>query len=85
MKPLRHYLTALLLLIAFNSVSADENRYQAHWNGSSYLIIDSDEGHMWTKRNDSLIYNGQLDGDSFIPPELPQIWQQKHGRWTQDN
>lgn len=73
---------ALLLATLFSSAAlASANRYQAIWNGKSYLIIDSDNGHLWTFRGNSMIYNGQVDGDEFNPPELPQIWQLKHGKW----
>ncbi len=78
-------LTIITLLSGSNPAFAGENRYQAHWNGKTYLIVDSDDGHIWTFSNDSMIYNGQVDGDQFNPPETPQIWQQKHGRWTQKN
>lgn len=74
---------AILLTVVFSSASyAAANRYQAIWNGKTYLIIDSDNGHMWTFRGNSMIYNGQVDGDEFNPPEVPQIWQLKHGKWT---
>ncbi len=76
-------LTTTILLLSISAAHAASNRYQAHWNGKSYLIVDSDDGHIWTYRNDSMIYNGQIDGDTFTPPESPQIWQQNHGRWTQ--
>ena len=79
-------LTIILIACFLSSASfADENRYQAHWNGKSYLIIDSDEGYLWTLRNDSMIYNGQVDGSQFVPPEVPQIWQQRHGKWSNNN
>lgn len=79
-------LTATLVACLLSSSAfAGENRYQAHWNGKSYLIIDSDDGHLWTLRNDSMIYKGQVDGDQFIPPKSPQVWQQLHGKWSKNN
>ena len=77
-----HIIFVLLVTILFSATSfASANRYQAIWNGKSYLIIDSDNGHLWTFRGNSMIYNGQVDGDEFNPPEVPQIWQLKHGKW----
>jgi hypothetical protein len=73
---------AAISLLTFTSVQAAEGRYQAHWNGKEYLILDSDKGHMWTYRGTSMLYNGRIDGDEFEPPESPGIWQQNHGRWT---
>ena len=57
------------ILLGSNAVLADEGRYQAHWNGKSYLILDSDHGHMWTYYGDSIQYNGRIDGDDFQSPE----------------
>lgn len=79
-------LTTLLstaLLVSSHSLIADEGRYQAHWNGKSYLILDSDHGHMWTYYGDSIQYNGRIDGDDFKSPEKTKIWQQSHGKWIQ--
>lgn len=70
-------------LMASTSLIADEGRYQAHWNGKSYLILDSDHGHMWTYHGDSIQYNGRIDGNDFKSPEKTKIWQQSHGKWIQ--
>lgn len=83
MKKLK-FLTALMsCAVVLNSASliADEGRYQAHWNGKSYLILDSDHGHMWTYHGDSIQYNGRIDGDDFQSPDKSTIWQQSHGKW----
>ena len=79
---------ALLLLTAgsiltsvTSTVQADEGRYQAHWNGKSYLILDTDNGHIWTYHGDSILYSGRISGSDFNPPEKVKIWQQKHGKW----
>lgn len=69
-------------LLNLNTLQAGEGRYQAHWNGKSYLILDTDKGHMWAFHGDSLLYNGRIDGDEFDPPKEPVIWQQKRGNWT---
>ena len=74
-------LMTIALMISATFASADEGRYQAHWNGKSYLILDTDNGHMWTYHGDSLLYNGQIDGDEFEPPKKSQIWQQQQGQW----
>lgn len=73
---------ATLSLVAFTSIQADEGRYQAHWDGKSYLILDSDHGHMWTYTGNSMLYNGRIDGNEFEPPQNPKIWHQNHGQWT---
>lgn len=73
---------ATLSLLAFTPAQAGEGRYQAHWDGKSYLILDTDRGHMWTFRGNSMLYNGRIDGDDFEPPEKPKVWQQSHGKWT---
>ena len=73
---------AIISLLTFTSGQAAEGRYQAHWNGKTYLILDSDNGHMWTYSGTSMLYNGRIDGDEFEAPETPKIWQQNHGRWT---
>lgn len=65
------------------STFADEGRYQAHWNGKSYLILDSDHGHIWHYYGDTIQYNGRIDGDEFQSPEKTKIWQQSHGKWVQ--
>lgn len=78
------FLTTLVstaFLLTSNSLLADEGRYQAHWNGKSYLILDSDRGHMWTYFGDSIQYNGRIDGNDFESPEKSTIWQQSHGKW----
>lgn len=67
-----------------SNVSADEGRYQAHWNGKSYLIMDTDDGHIWTYYGDSILYSGRIDGSDFKPPEKVKIWQQKHGKWEKN-
>ena len=74
-------LRSTAVLLTSNAVLADEGRYQAHWNGKSYLILDSDHGHMWTYYGDSIQYNGRIDGDDFKSPEKSTIWQQSHGKW----
>ena len=72
---------AITMLTAVAPVQANEGRYQAHWNGKSYLILDTDSGHMWTFHGNSMLYNGRIDGGDFEPPEKPKIWQQNHGQW----
>ena len=69
------------LLLASSVTLADEGRYQAYWNGKSYMIMDSDRGHMWTYFGDTIMYNGKIDGDDFKSPEKTKIWQQSHGKW----
>lgn len=76
-------LISTALFMTSSSLIADEGRYQAHWNGKSYLILDSDHGHMWTYYGDSIQYNGRIDGDDFRSPEKTKIWQQSHGKWIQ--
>lgn len=71
------------LLFVTTSVSAGEGRYQAYWNGKNYLILDTDNGHMWTYFGDTMMYNGRIDGNDFVSPEKPKIWNQKHGKWVQ--
>jgi len=68
-------------LLSLGTSQASEGRYQAQWNGKSYLILDTDNGHMWTFHGDSILYNGRIDGDEFVPPKQPTIWQQNHGKW----
>ncbi len=70
------------LLMASTVTHADEGRYQAYWNGKSYMILDSDRGHMWTYFGDTIMYNGRIDGDEFKSPEKTKIWQQSHGKWV---
>ncbi len=70
------------LLLASSVTLADEGRYQAYWNGKSYMIMDSDRGHMWTYFGDTIMYNGKIDGDDFKSPEKTKIWQQSHGKWV---
>ena len=68
--------------LLFGSVSAyDEGRYQAYWNGKNYMILDTDNGHIWAYFGDTLMYNGKLDGDNFVSPEKTKIWTQSHGKW----
>ena len=76
---------AFIALLNCPSIQADEGRYQAHWNGKSYLIMDTDNGHMWTFHGDSILYNGRINGADFIPPDAPKIWQQNHGKWQRQN
>ena len=70
------------LLMASTVTIADEGRYQAYWNGKSYMILDSDRGHMWTYFGDTIMYNGKIDGDEFKSPDKTKIWQQSHGKWV---
>ncbi len=72
-----------IAMLSSPSVLADEGRYQAHWNGKSYLIMDSDKGHMWTYYGDTMIYNGRINGDQFESPDKAKIWSQSHGTWKQ--
>ena len=74
---------AVVIISMFNlgTLQASEGRYQAHWNGKSYLILDTDNGHMWAYHGDSILYNGRIDGDEFEPPKESKIWLQKHGNW----
>lgn len=67
--------------LASSATLADEGRYQAHWNGKSYLILDTDNGHIWTYHGDSILYSGRINGSDFNPPEKVKIWQQKNGKW----
>jgi hypothetical protein len=71
------------LLVFSTSLYAGEGRYQAYWNGKNYLILDTDNGHMWAYFGDTMMYNGRIDGNDFISPEKPKIWVQKHGKWVQ--
>lgn len=77
-------LSAFIAILSLNpgTLLASEGRYQAHWNGKSYLILDSDNGHMWVYHGDSILYNGRIDGDEFEPPKGSKIWKQNHGNWT---
>ena len=77
-------LSAFVAISLFNigALQASEGRYQAYWNGKSYLILDTDNGHMWAYHGDSMLYNGRIDGDEFEPPKQSNIWQQKHGKWV---
>lgn len=80
---LNKIVTAAVIIVGILTSSAyAEGRYQAHWNGKSYLVIDSENGHLWTYHGDSIVYNGRVDGDEFEPPEAAQIWQQRHGKWS---
>lgn len=75
---------AITALLFSSTISlADEGRYQAYWNGKSYMILDTDRGHMWTYFGDTIMYNGQLDGDEFKSPDKTKIWQQSHGKWIE--
>ncbi|MBL7003805.1 MAG: hypothetical protein ISR69_07265 [Gammaproteobacteria bacterium] len=73
---------AILTLLLSTTSFAGSGRYEAIWNGKSFLIVDSEDGHIWTFRGDTMIYNGQVDGNDFEPPLSSQIWQLKHGKWT---
>lgn len=84
MKKTTLFLSAFIAVFISTSSFAASNRYQAHWNGKSYLIVDSDNGHLWTFQGDRMLYNGQLDGADFEPPEDPQIWRLKHGKWKRN-
>ena len=84
-KVLSNTMVILTLVMSSTLATAGEGRYQAHWNGKSYLIVDTDNGHMWTYHGDSLLYNGRIDGDEFEPPEKAQIWQQQQGKWKKRN
>lgn len=74
-------LAASALLLQSTASIAGEGRYEAYWNGKSYLILDSDHGHMWVYYGDTMQYNGRIDGDDFKSPEKAKIWQQSHGKW----
>jgi hypothetical protein len=74
------FISALLLFTT--TVDAKEGRYQAYWNGKNYLILDTDDGYMWTYFGDTMMYNGKIDDDNFISPKEPNIWNQKHGKWV---
>lgn len=76
-------LSTLFATVISAPAFAAEGRYQAHWNGKSYLILDSDHGHMWTYYGDTIQYNGRIDGDEFESPDKARIWQQNHGKWEQ--
>jgi len=69
------------LLMASTITVADEGRYQAYWNGKSYMVLDTDRGHMWNYFGDTIMYNGQFNGDEFESPDKAKIWQQNHGKW----
>lgn len=69
------------LLMVSTLADAAAGRYQAYWNGKSYMILDSDKGYMWTYYGDTIMYNGRIDGDNFKSPEKTKIWQQSHGKW----
>lgn len=69
------------IFMTSTAVQAGEGRYQAYWNGKSYLILDTDHGHMWNYHGDSIMYNGRIDGDDFKSPEKARIWKQHHGTW----
>lgn len=84
-KTISQFVLAIILVVVSSLSLAASGRYQAHWNGKSYLIVDTDKGHLWTYHGDSVLYNGRIDGDEFEPPEEAQIWQQKHGKWSKKN
>ena len=71
------------MILSTGSAWAGEGRYQAYWNGKNYLILDTDNGHMWAFYGDTMMYNGKIDGDDFVSPNEPKIWTQKHGKWVQ--
>jgi hypothetical protein len=70
-----------VLAIGFSSAQASEGRYQAYWTGKYFMILDTDNGHIWSYWGDQLMYNGRLDGDDFESPEKTKIWNQSHGKW----
>ncbi len=70
------------LIISSTAAIADEGRYQAYWNGKSYMILDTDHGNMWTFYGDTLVYNGRIDGDDFDSPDKASIWKQNLGKWV---
>ena len=82
---LKSLITAALgaTLLTATAVVADAGRYQAYWNGKSYMILDSDHGHIWTYFGDTIMYNGRIDSDDFESPEKVKIWTQSHGKWKQ--
>ena len=85
MSQMTKFATLTLTLITFliaTAGQADEGRYQAHWNGKYFLIVDTDKGHLWTYHGNTMLYNGRVVGDEFEPPEKPQIWEQKHDTWS---
>lgn len=71
-----------LLLLTSSAALADEGRYQAYWNGKSYMILDTDRGNMWTFYGDTLVYNGRINGDEFDSPKKASIWKQNLGKWV---
>ena len=78
-------LSRILLAALFfcsSATLAGEGRYQAYWNGKSYLILDTDDGNMWTFYGDTLLYNGRLKGDDFKSPDKATLWKQSHGKWV---
>jgi len=81
-KLFRYAIPALLLITATCSSFADEGRYQAYWNGKSYLILDTDRGYMWSYYGDTIMYNGRIDGNDFDSPDKATIWKQSHGKWV---
>jgi hypothetical protein len=74
---------SVVLLGTSATALAGEGRYQAYWNGKSYMILDTDHGHIWNYYGDSIQYNGRIDADEFVSPEKAKIWQQSHGTWKQ--
>lgn len=72
-----------LMLTCSSAAFAEAGRYQAYWNGKSYMILDSDKGYLWTYFGDTIMYNGRFDGDDFESPEKTRIWQQSHGKWIE--
>lgn len=70
-----------LFLFAAGTAYAGEGRYQAYWNGKFYMIIDTDEGHLWDYWGDTIQYNGRIIGDEFVSPKEATIWQQSMGKW----
>ena len=71
----------IFILLTSTAIQAVEGRYQAHWNGKSYLILDSENGHIWTFEGDAMTYSGRVDGKDFIPSESTNAWKRDHGRW----
>ncbi len=82
LKHLTRLTLPLILLLGSQAAIAEEGRYQAYWNGKSYMILDTDRGNMWTFYGDTMVYNGRLDGNDFESPEKASIWKQSHGKWV---
>jgi hypothetical protein len=68
--------------MAFSNAHADEGRYQAYWTGKYFMILDSDDGNIWSYFGDQIMYNGRIDGEDFQSPEKTKIWNLSHGKWV---